>query len=401
MAPASLAFGTVTTGTLSTTQAITVTNNGNANLSVSGVTLTGTNPTEFTVVTNGCTVAVAPAGNCIITVRFNPATTGVKAAAVSIAHNAAGTPSTVPVGGTGGSIVVPAPVASVAPASLAFGTVTTGTLSTTQAITVTNSGTANLSVSGVTLTGTNPTEFTVVTNGCTVAVAPAGNCIITVRFNPATTGVKAAAVSIAHNAAGSPNAVPVGGTGAAPGGVAVTQTVSNTTAITIRDNASASLYPAPVTISGMTGAITKVVVTVRGLTHTFARDVDILLVAPGGQKSMVVSDAIGNRAISNLTMIFDATAVNSVPADTAVTAGSTNTYKPTDYLFGSSIDNFNITPPAGGTAGPAAPYTVNFGVFTGLSGASLNGVWRLFVLDDGAADTGSISGGWTLAVTAQ
>jgi M6 family metalloprotease-like protein len=298
---------------------------------------------------------------------------------------------------TGGAAPAPALLAAVTPASQAFGSVTTGTTSATQNITVTNSGSASLSVTGVALTGVDLSQFAV-TNGCAAAVAPAGTCTIGVTFKPTTTGVKAAAVSITHNAAGSPNTVPVGGTGAAPGGVSVKQTVSNIAPITIRDNASASLYPAPVTISGMTGAITKVVVTVKGLTHAFTRDIDMLLVGPGGQKTILMSDTIGSRAISNLNMTFDAAAVNAVPADAVTGSG---TYKPTDYLFGSSTDNFNITPPAGGTAGPAAPYTANFGVFTGLSGASLNGVWKLFVLDDGAADTGSISGGWTLAVTTQ
>ena len=97
----------------------------------------------------------------------------------------------------------PAPVAVVS-GPLAFGSVNTGSLSATQNITVSNTGTANLSVSGVTLTGVDLSQFTVTNNGCTAAVAPAGNCIITVRFNQTTTGVKAAAVSIAHNAAGSP-----------------------------------------------------------------------------------------------------------------------------------------------------------------------------------------------------
>ena len=108
-------------------------------------------------------------------------------------------------------------MASVSPASLAFGSVTTGTLSTTQNITVSNTGTANLLVSSVTLTGVDLSQFTITNNGCAAAVVPAGNCIITVRFNPTTTGVKAAAVSIAHNAAGSPGAVALSGTGAAAG----------------------------------------------------------------------------------------------------------------------------------------------------------------------------------------
>ena len=64
---------------------------------------------------------------------------------------------------------------------------TTGTTSATQNITVTNSGSANLLVTGVTLTGADLSQFAVA-NGCTT-VAPAGTCTIGVTFVPTTTGV--------------------------------------------------------------------------------------------------------------------------------------------------------------------------------------------------------------------
>ena len=47
MTPASLAFGSVTTGTTSASQIVTVTNTGASALTVTGATLGGTNPTQF------------------------------------------------------------------------------------------------------------------------------------------------------------------------------------------------------------------------------------------------------------------------------------------------------------------------------------------------------------------
>ena len=91
-----------------------------------------------------------------------------------------------------------------------------------------------------------------------------------------------------------------------PGGSTQTFPVSGVSAaIVIRDTprltspamTTALLYPAPVTVSGMTGAtISKVVVRVNGLTHTFTKDIDMLLVGPGGQKVMLMSDTGGTTA---------------------------------------------------------------------------------------------------------
>ena len=408
--PALLAFGTVTTGTTTAAQNITVSNSGSANLVVSSVTKGGTNPTEFNVV-NNCTT-VLPGANCTITVAFAPATAVAKSATISIAHNATGSPSSVTVSGTGGSIVVPAPVASVTPASLAFGSVTTGTTSATQSITVSNTGNANLVVSPVTKGGTNPTEFTVVTNNCTT-VLPGTNCTITVAFAPATAAAKSATISIPHNAAASPSNVTVNGTGTAlPPPVGSTQTFPASgvsTAIVIRDTprltspamTTASLYPAPVTVSGMTGTISKVVVKVNGLTHTFARDIDMILVGPGGQKVMLMSDAGGNLPINNgiaATLTFDDAAAGLLPATTVILPG---TYKPTDIINGGTNDNFPTPGPAPVPAAPAlgtATYVTpaGLGVFNGLSP---NGTWNLYVVDDGSGDAGNISGGYAVTIT--
>ena len=171
-----------------------------------------------------------------------------------------------------------------------------------------------------------------------------------------------------------------------------TQIFSAPAAITINDLAPATAYPSSINVSGMSGTISKVVVKIKGLTHTFARDIDMLLVGPGGQKVMLMSDAGGNLAVSNATMTFDATAAAAVPQTTAIATG---TYKPTDYTFGGSTDSFPAPGPTP-AAPPATPYPADLAVF---NGTSPNGTWNLFVVDDGAADVGQLANGFTLTIT--
>jgi hypothetical protein len=95
-----------------------------------------------------------------------------------------------------------------------FGRLNTGTLSPTQVITVSNSGTANLTISNTTLTGVNPGDFTLVSTTCTGAVlAPNATCTATVRFNPLAVGTRTARVLLTDNAAGSPHRVLLSGVG--------------------------------------------------------------------------------------------------------------------------------------------------------------------------------------------
>ena len=125
-----VAFGSVNTGVLAPAQSITVGNAGSAPLTVSGVTVTGADASQFTATPAAGCSSIAAGASCIVSVRFAPTSIGAKEAFVNITHNSlnvAGTVTTVSVDGTG-----LAPVAGVAPGSLAFGSVNTGTLSATQ-----------------------------------------------------------------------------------------------------------------------------------------------------------------------------------------------------------------------------------------------------------------------------
>src|SRR5690348_11509006 len=72
--------------------------------------------------------------------------------------------------------------------------------------------------------------------------------------------------------------------------------------------AQASLYPSPINASDVVGNISKVTVTVNGFKHTCTTDVDMLLVGPGGQRSMLMSDAgdcTNTTPHSNIDLTFD------------------------------------------------------------------------------------------------
>src|SRR4051794_32270581 len=65
-----------------------------------------------------------------------------------------------------------------------------------------------------------------------------------------------------------------------------------------------SPYPSNITVSGLSGTISKVEVRFRGFTAPSDNppaDLDMLLVGPGGQKFLIMSDSGRATAVSNIT----------------------------------------------------------------------------------------------------
>jgi subtilisin-like proprotein convertase family protein len=182
-------------------------------------------------------------------------------------------------------------------------------------------------------------------------------------------------------------------------GSAGAATFSNSGAITINDATGdcagpgqASPYPSQITVSGLTGTITDVKVTLTGLSHTFPDDVDVLLVGPFGQSTILMADTgDGNPGVSGVDLTFDDAAANSLPDDSVFASG---TYKPTvgPTSFGCAV------PASFPSPAPAGPYGSALSAF---NGTDPNGTWSLYVLDDATSDSGSISGGWSLDITAE
>ncbi len=178
--------------------------------------------------------------------------------------------------------------------------------------------------------------------------------------------------------------------------VSTTTNGSNAAAITIpavgtgaATGAPAIPYPSQVNIAGVAGTVTKVAVSVTGFSHTFPSDVDMLLVGPGGQKFIVMSDAGGSTDVVNLNITLEDTAATVLPA--ILVSGS---FRPTNI---GGADAFPAPAPASPYQSPATAGTDTFAsVFNGLNP---NGTWSLYVVDDANLDSGSISGGWSLSIT--
>jgi hypothetical protein len=209
-------FGSVTVGTSSSVVPITVTNTGNATLTISN--FTGSNGTEFTQ-TNNCSASLAAGANCTFNVTFTPTATGLQTATGTFTDNAPGSPQVYTVEGTGVSGV------SFSSSSLTFSGTNVGSTSTAQSTTLTNTGTGTLTISGISITGTNAGDFSQ-TNTCGGSVAAGGTCSISVSFTPTASGTRTASVAVADNLAGSPQTVALTGTGNGPAAGFSTTTVS-------------------------------------------------------------------------------------------------------------------------------------------------------------------------------
>jgi hypothetical protein len=200
-----LAFGNQALNTTSAAQVLTVTNTGQVALTINSVTLGGADPGQFSKV-NNCGSTVAVGANCTISVSFAPTVTGSLSATVTV--NAGGGAGSQTASLTGTGFVVP--TYTLAPTSVAFGAQTVNTSSAAQLLTVTNTGTVPVPISSITLSGTNPGQFSA-SNTCGGSVAVNGSCTISVVFTPTSSGAKSATLNVnAGNGAGKQTAALTG-----------------------------------------------------------------------------------------------------------------------------------------------------------------------------------------------
>jgi subtilisin-like proprotein convertase family protein len=162
-----------------------------------------------------------------------------------------------------------------------------------------------------------------------------------------------------------------------------TPTFASTTAIAINDGPG-NPYPSNLTVSGLPTSGVKVKsVVLNGLSHSWSDDMDILLQSPSGTNVTLLSD-VGNLAtITNVTYTFD----DAGAAMSTAAGNNTGTYKPTNN---GPADTYPA--PGPGAITDASPALSNFG-------GNMNGVWKLFVVDDAGGDQGSIAGGYAITFT--
>jgi hypothetical protein len=109
------------------------------------------------------------------------------------------------------------PQPSFSPTSATFASQVVGTSSSPQSVTLTNTnnGTGPLLISSIAIAGANSGDFSQ-TNNCPASLAVGANCQISITFTPIATGVRDASLAVTDNAPGSPQSIPLSGTGTQP-----------------------------------------------------------------------------------------------------------------------------------------------------------------------------------------
>ena len=336
LSASALDFEEQVVGTTSVSKPVTLSNMGNAALTITSITASA-NFGE----TSKCGSSVEAGRSCRINVTFSPTETGPLTGTLTITDNSnlvAGSTQTVTLSGTGTE-----PVVGLSAPSLSFGNQSLSTTSSAQVETVTNTGTGNLAISTVTIGGTNPSDFATSADTCLrAAVKPTKTCAVNVTFTPSAAGSRSASLNFTDDASNSPQMVSLTGTGtgsnpvptlsklwpssAAAGGAAFTLTVTGTNfvaASTVQWNAT-------------------------GLTTTYVRDTKLAASVPasniattGTASITVMSPTPGGGTSSGLTFTINnpRPEVTSLSPSSATAGGAafTLTVTGTNFISSSTV----------------------------------------------------------------
>ncbi len=216
LSPIDLVLASEAVGTASSPQSVTLSNSGDGDLSVTGLTFDGTNPTDFSQ-TNNCGATVAAGANCTIKIIFRPLGSGSRNANLTLNNDSS---TRVKVRGTG-----IAPAVNLSPSNLTFVSTAVNVTAVAQKITVTNSGTATLKMTGIAISGTNASDFKE-SDSCGSTLAANASCSLSVSFKPAAAGSRTATVTLTDDAPDSPQ------TAALTGTIATTTATASPTSVT-------------------------------------------------------------------------------------------------------------------------------------------------------------------------
>lgn len=201
-------------GSSSAAQKFTVTNTSatsSAALVISSVTLTGANPGDYSL-THNCPSNLAVNATCTVTVIFTPTASGSRKANISVNDNESSGYDTDSLTGTGDL-----PTLSLAPTTLAFGTVGVGA-SSALVDTITNTSTTGgvLTITSVSLGGSYPGDYAVQSNNCIASLRPNATCAVTIGFAPGSNGSRNATLYLYGNMSGGSKSLSLTGSGALP-----------------------------------------------------------------------------------------------------------------------------------------------------------------------------------------
>ncbi len=313
LSASSLTFAGQGTNTTSAVQTINLSNTGPLPLTLSGLTVGGANAAEFTragICASG--TALATNQSCTVTIAFRPTALGSRTGSLNITSNAPGSPHSIALTGTG---IVPAPAATLTSNSISFGNYVIGTTSPAKTITLTNTGSAPLTLTSITPPGTAFAH----TTDCGASLAINASCVITATFSPVATGLASGTINIATNAIGSPHAISLSGNGF-PAGTLLPAVTLSSTAIAFGAHSVNSASPSTTVTLMNTDLVTPLNISNFNLTGSNASDFSragtcsTAPVAPNGSCTLIMTfspTGTGARA-ATLTLVSNALGHQSI-----------------------------------------------------------------------------------------
>jgi hypothetical protein len=248
--PATLSFGSVTVGSTSGSQTITVTNGGGAQ--ATGVSVTS-GSAKFAVIANTCGATLNASASCTFGVAYTPNSVGADNASVTIAYAGA---SSVVVAVSGTGTAAATATLTAAPPLVAFGNVTVGATGGPTTVTVTNTGGA--AASSVSFANSNAARFALSANTCGATIGAGASCTLKVAYSPVVAGADSATVTVSYSGGGA-LAISLTGTGVAGVPPPGSGQLSLPAAVTLPDTALGATSAAQiVTVSNIGGAAVSV-----------------------------------------------------------------------------------------------------------------------------------------------
>ena len=208
--PTSLTFSAQNLNTPSSQQGFNITNTGTTAINFTSIALSGTNAADFALAGNNCGNSLPVGSYCTVYITFTPTAIGSRIAAVSLTDNATGSPQSVTLSGTGQAVTT---TLTLTPNALAFNGQNLNTTSSPLSFSIGNTGTTAVNFTSIALTGANAADFAIASSNCGNSLAVGSYCPVYVTFTPKALGPRTAAVTITDNATGSPQSVPLSGTG--------------------------------------------------------------------------------------------------------------------------------------------------------------------------------------------
>jgi hypothetical protein len=249
--PSLLTYGNQQAGFTSSAKTVTLTNNGTTTLTISSVTVAGTNSSDFAQ-TNTCGGSVAPGASCTFSVTFTPDSLGPKIGQIIIDFSN-GSSTGFEMNGAGIISII------LTPRNLTFKPQLLNTTSKPTVVSFTNESKVVIDISSILINGINANQYNQ-TNNCGTSVAPQATCTMNVTFTPTEVGGLTGALNVfgTFTAGQGQQASLIAGTGTAvsviPGSLTFAdQTVGTTSGskkITVTNVGSTALPITSITVQG-------------------------------------------------------------------------------------------------------------------------------------------------------